>query len=39
MAANPSDDVSTIEHEVEEARERLAGTIAKLSDPATHQDW
>jgi hypothetical protein len=37
MAANPSDDVSTIEHEVEEARERLAGAIAKLSDPATHQ--
>jgi hypothetical protein len=35
MAANSSDDVATLEREVEEARERLAGTIAKLSDPET----
>jgi hypothetical protein len=37
MAANGSDDVATLEHEVEEARERLAGTISRLSDAATHQ--
>jgi hypothetical protein len=33
--ADSSDDVATLEHEVEEARERLAGTLAKLADPAT----
>jgi len=33
--ADSTSDVSTLEHEVEEARERLANTIGKLTDRAT----